>query len=140
MLKNQSKKLERNCDPEMVKESSEMSTDNPDKNSGSATPLSCWSDYERELFYELYRLYPKNFFKIASHIADKSTKDCVYFFYHTDQKVIEIQGTSIPRTTRASRKKAAGKAIVVDNVSQPTRESEVNVLGSSSNDVTIFRE
>jgi hypothetical protein len=121
----------------------EMLIEYPDRgpDSGSAAPLSCWSDGERELFYELIRWYPKDFFKIASHITDKSTKDCVYFFYHTDKKVIAIQGTSIPRITRASRKKAVEKGIV-DNTSPPAaaaaRESEVNVFGSAINDVTIL--
>ena len=44
-----------------------------------------WTDMEKVIFVDKFLQFPKNFSKIASFLTNRSTKDCVRFYY--DSKV-----------------------------------------------------
>lgn len=46
-----------------------------------------WSDMEKCIFLDRFLQHPKDFRKIASFLRNKSTKDCVAFYYDSKQTV-----------------------------------------------------
>jgi hypothetical protein len=40
-----------------------------------------WSDMEKSIFLDKFMQFPKNFSKIAAFLANRSTKDCIKFYY-----------------------------------------------------------
>lgn len=40
-----------------------------------------WTDLEKNIFLDKFLQFPKNFYKIASFLPNKSTKDCIAFYY-----------------------------------------------------------
>ena len=45
-----------------------------------------WTDMEKSIFLDKFILYPKNFHKIASFLHNRSTQDCIKFYY--DSKAV----------------------------------------------------
>lgn len=43
--------------------------------------VNMWSDVEKCIFVDKFLQYPKNFHKISSFLTNKSTKDCIKFYY-----------------------------------------------------------
>jgi hypothetical protein len=46
-----------------------------------------WTDMEKCIFLDRFLQYPKDFRKIASFIRDKSTADCVEFYYNSKKNM-----------------------------------------------------
>jgi len=46
-----------------------------------------WSDMEKCIFLDRFLQHPKDFRKIASFLRNKSTKDCIAFYYDSKQSV-----------------------------------------------------
>jgi hypothetical protein len=46
-----------------------------------------WSDMEKCIFLDRFLQHPKDFRKIASFLRNKSTKDCIAFYYNSKQTV-----------------------------------------------------
>ncbi|KAL7535759.1 hypothetical protein ACHAXR_007767 [Thalassiosira sp. AJA248-18] len=47
---------------------------------------TCWSNAERCIFFDQYLHNPKNFKKISTFLKDKSTKDCIKYYYDSKMK------------------------------------------------------
>jgi len=43
--------------------------------------INPWTQREKDIFLEKYVNHPKNFSRIASHLENKSTADCVLYYY-----------------------------------------------------------
>lgn len=48
---------------------------------------SVWTDMEKCIFLDRFLQFPKDFRKIASFLRNKTTKDCVAFYYNSKQTV-----------------------------------------------------
>ncbi len=46
-----------------------------------------WSDMEKAIFLDRFLQYPKDFRKIATFLRNKTTKDCIAFYYNSKQTV-----------------------------------------------------
>jgi len=49
--------------------------------------VSAWSDMEKCIFLDRFLQHPKDFRKIASFLRNKTTKDCVSFYYDSKQSI-----------------------------------------------------
>ena len=49
--------------------------------------INPWSDVEKCIFLDRWLQYPKNFRKIASFLRNKSTADCVRFYYDSKKSI-----------------------------------------------------
>ena len=47
--------------------------------------INPWSDIEKCIFLDRFLQHPKDFKKIASFLKNKSTRDCVAFYYDSKQ-------------------------------------------------------
>lgn len=59
----------------------------PVKESQEQSRSNIWTDMEKCIFLDRFLQHPKDFRKIASFLRNKSTKDCVAFYYHSKQSV-----------------------------------------------------
>ena len=48
--------------------------------------LKEWNYHETVTFFNAFRQHPKDFFKISQAVGTKSTKQCVFFYYHADRE------------------------------------------------------
>jgi hypothetical protein len=46
-----------------------------------------WSDMEKSVFLDKFMQFPKNFSKIAAFLTDRSTKDCIKFYYDSKTSI-----------------------------------------------------
>jgi hypothetical protein len=46
-----------------------------------------WTDLEKAIFVDKFLQYPKNFHKIASFLANRTTKDCIKFYYDSKSTI-----------------------------------------------------
>jgi hypothetical protein len=60
--------------------------------------LKNWTFADVETFLKLYRFHPKDFAKIAAGMENKSTKECVFFYYHLNRE-------NLPLAIRSSRRR-----------------------------------
>jgi hypothetical protein len=51
------------------------------------TLANVWTDMEKCIFLDRFMQHPKDFRKIASFLRNKTTKDCVEFYYDSKQTV-----------------------------------------------------
>eukprot|EP00557_Chaetoceros_sp_GSL56_P008330 CAMPEP_0176505752 /NCGR_PEP_ID=MMETSP0200_2-20121128/16671_1 /TAXON_ID=947934 /ORGANISM="Chaetoceros sp., Strain GSL56" /LENGTH=1542 /DNA_ID=CAMNT_0017905345 /DNA_START=27 /DNA_END=4655 /DNA_ORIENTATION=- len=49
--------------------------------------INPWSDMEKCIFFDRFLQHPKDFRKIASFLRNKSTHDCIAFYYYSKQSV-----------------------------------------------------
>ena len=49
--------------------------------------INQWSDMEKCIYLDRFLQHPKDFRKIASFLRNKSTKDCIAFYYNSKQSV-----------------------------------------------------
>ncbi len=80
-----------------------------------------WSDDEKATFLRKYALYPKQFGKIANFLQNKSTQQCVVFYYSTKKlSNFDYKGLAAARNKERKRKvrpkpkKAKGSALMAD--------------------------
>ena len=52
-----------------------------------ADSVNPWSDIEKCIFLDRFTQYPKNFKKIGSFLRNKTTSDCVEFYYNSKKFV-----------------------------------------------------
>jgi hypothetical protein len=64
-----------------------MRVDDPLSEEEERRHVNIWSDMEKCIFLDRFLHHPKDFRKIASFLKNKSTKDCVQFFYHSKKTV-----------------------------------------------------
>ena len=69
-----------------------------------------WSAAERRTFLDKFSLYGKDFARIASHLAARSTADCVVYYYRT-QKVDDGFGGKRKAALKKRRQYAAAAAM-----------------------------
>ena len=61
--------------------------DDPLKEADEQRNTNIWSDMEKCIFLDRFLQHPKDFRKIASFLRNKSTKDCIAFYYDSKQSV-----------------------------------------------------
>ena len=64
-----------------------MRVDDPLSEEEERRHVNIWSDMEKCIFLDRFLHHPKDFRKIASFLKNKSTKDCVQFFYYSKKTV-----------------------------------------------------
>lgn len=47
----------------------------------------CWSDIEKAIFIDKFLQYPKNFHKISTFLKNRTTKDCIKFYYDSKSTI-----------------------------------------------------
>ena len=69
-----------------------------------------WTDTEKQIFLDKYRLHPREFRKIAAGLPNKSVKDCIEFYYvhRIDMKLKELE----QMTKKRGRKKMLAEGAV----------------------------
>ena len=78
--------------------------DDPVDTYGIDQPLDVWTEDEVETFCKRYAAHPKQFGKIAADLADKSTAQCVMFYYRM-KNTIDFRSLSDRRGRDGRRKK-----------------------------------
>lgn len=68
-------------------------------------PLDVWTEHEVEIFCKRYALHPKQFGKISQELPDKSTAQCVLFYYRM-KNTIDFRSLSDRRGRDGRRKKS----------------------------------
>lgn len=81
-----------------------MSTDT--ESSTSADVLKDWTSEEKQKYRELYRYHRNQFSKISAELGTKTTKECVFFFYHRHISKIEL-----PRAVQNARQPVKALAV-----------------------------
>jgi hypothetical protein len=61
--------------------------DDPLLEAEKAATTNVWSDMEKCIFLDRFLQFPKDFRRIASFLRNKTTKDCVAFYYDSKQTV-----------------------------------------------------
>lgn len=79
--------------------------DDPVDTYGIDRPLDVWTEAEVETFCKRYAANPKQFGKIAADLPDKSTAQCVLFYYRM-KNTIDFRSLSDRRGRDGRRKKA----------------------------------
>ncbi|KPV75317.1 uncharacterized protein RHOBADRAFT_53310 [Rhodotorula graminis WP1] len=79
--------------------------DDPVDAYGIDQPLDVWTEDEVETFCKRYAAHPKQFGKIAADLADKSTAQCVLFYYRM-KNTIDFRSLSERRGRDGRRKKS----------------------------------
>ncbi|KAH9836163.1 uncharacterized protein C8Q71DRAFT_708990 [Rhodofomes roseus] len=75
------------------------------------TPNTCledWTDEEREIFLEKYALYPKQFGIIADFLPNKTTAECVTYYYLHKKTLIDFRKV-LARNATGKRKRGGGR-------------------------------
>ena len=62
-------------------------THDPVQESYEQSMTNVWTDMEKCVFLDRFMQYPKDFHKIATFLRNKSTKDCISFYYLSKQTV-----------------------------------------------------
>lgn len=103
--------------PDQIIDESEYTLQQYDDNNGlvtdpfehygiNKTPDS-WTEEEIAIFCRRYALYPKQFGKIAAALPDKSTNQCVLFYYRSKKK-IDFRALVDRRNRDGRRKRSKG--------------------------------
>ena len=61
--------------------------DNPHREAQEEAATNLWTDIEKCIFFDRFLQFPKDFRRIASFLKNKTTKDCVAFYYDSKQTV-----------------------------------------------------
>jgi len=80
-------KLERDLTAIYINTFESQRTLDPLKESQQQSLSNVWTDMEKCIFLDRFLQHPKDFRKIASFLRNKSTKDCVAFYYDSKQSV-----------------------------------------------------
>ena len=89
-----------------------------------------WSEAERAVFARRYALYPKQFGRIAAGLPDKTTPQCVsYYYLHKHIPGYDFKALSRERRERRKKpkgrpKKAKGSALLADIATSKATEKE----------------
>ena len=59
----------------------------PDREAKEEASTNIWTDIEKCIFLDRFLQFPKDFRRIASFLKNKTTKDCVNFYYASKQTV-----------------------------------------------------
>ncbi|GAA5884675.1 hypothetical protein JCM16303_003709 [Sporobolomyces ruberrimus] len=78
--------------------------DDPVSAYGVTTPMETWTEAEVEMFCKGYSQHPKQFGKIAQGLADKTTAQCVLFYYRM-KNAIDFRSLADRRGRDGRRKK-----------------------------------
>lgn len=99
--------------------------------------VSCtniWTDMEKCIFLDRFLQFPKDFRRIASFLRNKTTKDCVAFYYDSKQAV-PYKGALKEHVMRRKRK---GDYQVWDSSIQAAISVGAVVTAGSSEEVPVF--
>lgn len=61
--------------------------DDPEREAKEESLTNVWTDMEKCIFLDRFLQFPKDFRRIASFLRNKTTKDCVAFYYDSKQTV-----------------------------------------------------
>lgn len=70
-----------------VKTFTSHKVDDPLKEAEEAKMNNVWTDMEKCIFLDRFLQFPKDFRRIASFLRNKTTKDCIAFYYDSKQTV-----------------------------------------------------
>ncbi|KAK4047003.1 DNA-binding protein snt1 [Microbotryomycetes sp. JL201] len=87
--------------------------DNPVEFYGIRAPLDLWTEDEVQVFCKRFSAYPKQFGKIAAALPDKSTAQCVLFYYRM-KNTIDFRSLSDRRGPNGKRRKPKRKLLTMD--------------------------
>ncbi|KAK4056848.1 DNA-binding protein snt1 [Microbotryomycetes sp. JL221] len=77
-------------------------------------PLDLWTEDEVQMFCKRFAAYPKQFGKIAAALPDKTTAQCVLFYYRM-KNTIDFRSLSDRRGLNGKRRKPKRKLLTMDN-------------------------
>lgn len=77
----------------------------PAKEAEQESNENIWSDMEKCIFLDRFLQFPKDFKRIASFLRNKTTRDCVRFYYDSKQ-MVPYKGALKEHTMRRKRKEA----------------------------------
>jgi len=98
------------------------------------TKMPCWLPEEKQIFIEKFTQSPKNFGYISSFLENKTTEQCVQFYYMT--KKTENYKNLLRKQTQANRRRAKQNATTTTTVtSSTTIETTLVTKMTSSNTI-----
>jgi nuclear receptor co-repressor 1 len=98
------------------------------------TKMPCWLPEEKQIFIEKFTQSPKNFGYISSFLENKTTEQCVQFYYMT--KKTENYKNLLRKQTQANRRRAKHNATTTTTVtSSTTIETTLVTKMTSSNTI-----
>jgi hypothetical protein len=77
--------------------------DNPFREAEEEASTNIWTDMEKCIFLDRFLQFPKDFRRIASFLKNKTTRDCVAFYYDSKQ-TIPYKGALKEHMMRRKRK------------------------------------
>ncbi|KAM0787666.1 hypothetical protein ACM66B_003729 [Microbotryomycetes sp. NB124-2] len=92
---------------------SRRKVDNPVEFYGVRAPLDLWTEDEVQVFCKRFAAYPKQFGRIASALPDKTTAQCVLFYYRM-KNTIDFRSLSDRRGPNGKRRKPKRKLLTMD--------------------------
>lgn len=107
--------------------------DDPVAEEEKASHTNIWTDMEKCIFLDRFLQFPKDFRRIATFLKNKTTKDCVAFYYDSKQAV-PYKGALKEHVMRRKRK---GDYQVWDSSIQAAISVGAVVTAGSSEDVPI---
>ncbi|CAF3900416.1 unnamed protein product, partial [Rotaria magnacalcarata] len=97
------------------------------------TKMPYWSPEEKQIFIEKFTQSPKNFGYISSFLENKTTEQCVQFYYMT--KKTENYKNLLRKQSQANRRKARQNATTTTVTSSTTIETTLVTKVTSSNTI-----
>jgi len=79
--------VERELSVRYVNTFSHQKVDDPMQEAYAQSITNTWTDMEKVVFLDRFLQYPKDFRKISTFLRNKTTKDCVAFYYNSKQSV-----------------------------------------------------
>jgi len=96
--------------------------------------INPWSDREKCIFFDAFLIHPKDFRRIASYLRNKSTRECVAFYYDS-KKVVPYKAALKEHTMR---KKKRCNTISWDSTIQAALAMGAAVTAGSSDDKPVI--
>eukprot|EP00526_Cylindrotheca_closterium_P001446 CAMPEP_0113639856 /NCGR_PEP_ID=MMETSP0017_2-20120614/20916_1 /TAXON_ID=2856 /ORGANISM="Cylindrotheca closterium" /LENGTH=1824 /DNA_ID=CAMNT_0000551105 /DNA_START=3755 /DNA_END=9229 /DNA_ORIENTATION=+ /assembly_acc=CAM_ASM_000147 len=127
-------RLEREVTASYVETFTAQKIDDPVAEEGKASRTNIWTDMEKCIFLDRFLQFPKDFRRIATFLRNKTTKDCVAFYYDSKQAV-PYKGALKEHVMRRKRK---GDYQVWDSSIQAAISVGAVVTAGSSEDVPVF--
>lgn len=67
--------------------------------------INVWTEEEKKIFFDRYMMYPKKFMRIATSLPNKTTADCVKFYYLTKKQAKYKEKREEIRRIKAQQRK-----------------------------------
>jgi hypothetical protein len=100
---------------------------------GIVTPMETWTEAEVETYCKGYSQHPKQFGKIAQNLPDKTTAQCVLFYYRM-KNAIDFRSLSERRGRDGRRKKTKKRAGKGSSLLSNLKGARSTMLGNRDDD------